>query len=139
MVPLAPKGSSNWFIDEVNAAISQGQVCVGFQWIAAMGGLHQLSTSNTDVQQPPLAADPKPAEPPVVAPGASTDVKPTPVDKWTDVLSLVDLRRESQKRGNWSRGGDGLRYTHEAGANGWLPLPVSLRGSYRWKIEISSR
>jgi multiple sugar transport system substrate-binding protein len=39
MIPLTPKGSSNWFIDEVNAAISQGQVCVGFQWIAAMGGL----------------------------------------------------------------------------------------------------
>src|SRR4051812_39665176 len=39
MVPLTPKGSSNWFIDEVNAAISQGQVCVGFQWIAASGGL----------------------------------------------------------------------------------------------------
>jgi multiple sugar transport system substrate-binding protein len=39
MVPLTPKGSSNWFIDEVNAAISQGKVCVGFQWIAAMGGL----------------------------------------------------------------------------------------------------
>src|ERR1044072_9061998 len=39
MVPLAPKGSSNWFIDEVNAAISQGKVCVGFQWIAALGGL----------------------------------------------------------------------------------------------------
>ena len=29
MVPLTPKGSSNWFIDEVNAAISQGKVCVG--------------------------------------------------------------------------------------------------------------
>ena len=39
MVPLTPKGSNNWFIDEVNAAISQGKVCVGFQWIAAMGGL----------------------------------------------------------------------------------------------------
>src|SRR5215218_9182755 len=39
MAPLTPKGSSNWFIDEVNAAISQGKVCVGFQWIAAMGGL----------------------------------------------------------------------------------------------------
>jgi len=39
MVPLTPKGSSNWFIDEVNAAISQGKVCVGFQWVAAMGGL----------------------------------------------------------------------------------------------------
>src|SRR3954454_7943775 len=37
MVPLTPTGSSNWFIDEVNAAISQGKVCVGFNWIAAMG------------------------------------------------------------------------------------------------------
>ncbi len=39
MVPLTAKGSSNWFIDEVNAAITQGKVCVGFQWIAAIGGL----------------------------------------------------------------------------------------------------
>src|SRR5829696_3082125 len=39
MVPLTPKGSSNWFIDEVNAAISQDKAWVGFQWIAAMGGL----------------------------------------------------------------------------------------------------
>ena len=39
MKPLAPKGSGNWFIDEVNAAISQGKVCVGFNWIAAIGGL----------------------------------------------------------------------------------------------------
>ena len=45
MVPLAPKGSSNWFIDEVNAAISQGKVCVGFQWIAAMGGLLDPASS----------------------------------------------------------------------------------------------
>src|SRR5215203_1845042 len=45
MVPLTPKGSSNWFIDEVNAAISQGQVCVGFQWIAAMGGLTDPASS----------------------------------------------------------------------------------------------
>ena len=45
MVPLTPKGSSNWFINEVNAAISQGQVCVGFQWIAAMGGLLDPASS----------------------------------------------------------------------------------------------
>ena len=47
MVPLAPKGSSNWFIDEVNAAISQGKVCVGFQWIAAMGGLLDPKSSSS--------------------------------------------------------------------------------------------
>src|SRR3954469_14838901 len=45
MVPLTPKGSSNWFIDETNAAISQGKVCVGFNWIAAMGGLLDPSSS----------------------------------------------------------------------------------------------
>jgi len=39
MVPLTPKGSSNWFIDEVNAAINQGKVCVGLQWIAGLGVL----------------------------------------------------------------------------------------------------
>lgn len=39
MKPLTPKGSGNWFIDEVNAAIGQGKVCVGFNWIAAIGGL----------------------------------------------------------------------------------------------------
>jgi multiple sugar transport system substrate-binding protein len=39
MKPLAPKGSGNWFIDEVNAAIAQGKVCIGFNWLAAIGGL----------------------------------------------------------------------------------------------------
>jgi multiple sugar transport system substrate-binding protein len=39
MKPLTPKGSGNWFIDEVNAAINQGKVCIGFQWIGASGGL----------------------------------------------------------------------------------------------------
>ena len=47
IIPLTPKGSSNWFIDEVNAAISQGKVCVGFQWIAAMGGL--LDPANSEL------------------------------------------------------------------------------------------
>jgi multiple sugar transport system substrate-binding protein len=39
MRPLTPKGSGNWFIDEVNAAIAQGKVCIGFNWVAAIGGL----------------------------------------------------------------------------------------------------
>jgi multiple sugar transport system substrate-binding protein len=39
MKPLTAKGSGNWFIDEVNAAIGQGKTCVGLQWIAASGGL----------------------------------------------------------------------------------------------------
>ncbi len=45
MVPLTPKGSSNWFIDEVNAGINQGKVCIGFNWIAAMGGLLDPASS----------------------------------------------------------------------------------------------
>jgi multiple sugar transport system substrate-binding protein len=39
MKPLTAKGSGNWFIDEVNAAVAQGKTCVAFQWIAASGGL----------------------------------------------------------------------------------------------------
>lgn len=39
MKPLTAKGSGNWFIDEVNAAVAQGRACIAFQWIAASGGL----------------------------------------------------------------------------------------------------
>ena len=39
MKPLTAKGSGNWFIDEVNAAVAQGKACIAFQWIAAAGGL----------------------------------------------------------------------------------------------------
>ncbi len=39
MKPLTAKGSGNWFIDEVNAAVNQGKACIAFQWIAASGGL----------------------------------------------------------------------------------------------------
>lgn len=38
MKPLTPKGSGNWFIDEVNAAMAQGKVCVAFNWVATLGG-----------------------------------------------------------------------------------------------------
>lgn len=39
MKPLTAKGSGNWFIDEVNAAVAQGKACIAFNWIAATGGL----------------------------------------------------------------------------------------------------
>jgi multiple sugar transport system substrate-binding protein len=45
MKPLAPKGSSNWFIDEVNAAINQGKVCMGLQWIGGLGVLDPKSST----------------------------------------------------------------------------------------------
>ena len=38
MKPLTPKGSGNWFIDEVNAAMAQGKVCIAFNWVATLGG-----------------------------------------------------------------------------------------------------
>jgi len=38
MKPLTPKGSGNWFIDEVNASMAQGKVCVAFNWVAILGG-----------------------------------------------------------------------------------------------------
>jgi multiple sugar transport system substrate-binding protein len=45
MKPLTAKGSGNWFIDEVNAAVAQGKACIAFQWIAASGGLLDPSQS----------------------------------------------------------------------------------------------
>lgn len=39
MTPLLPKGAGNWFIDEVNAAINQGKVCIGFNWIGGTAGV----------------------------------------------------------------------------------------------------
>jgi multiple sugar transport system substrate-binding protein len=45
MKPLTPKGSSNWFIDEVNAAINQGKVCIGLQWIGGVGVLDPKSST----------------------------------------------------------------------------------------------
>jgi multiple sugar transport system substrate-binding protein len=57
MKPLAPKGSGNWFIDEVNAAIGQGKVCVGFNWIAAIGGL--LDPEQSQLGKTPEAIEKK--------------------------------------------------------------------------------
>ena len=49
MKPLTAKGSGNWFIDEVNAAVAQGKACIAFQWIAASGGL--LDPEAVDARQ----------------------------------------------------------------------------------------
>jgi multiple sugar transport system substrate-binding protein len=38
MLPLMPKGASNWFVNELNSAMAQDQLLQGFQWFAAMGG-----------------------------------------------------------------------------------------------------
>ncbi|MEU1241639.1 extracellular solute-binding protein [Micromonospora parva] len=53
MKPLTAKGSGNWFIDEVNAAVAQGKACIAFNWIAASGGLldPKQSTLGTSREQ----------------------------------------------------------------------------------------
>ncbi len=38
MTPLAPPGSSDYFISEVNNAFAQGTIAFGFNWVAAVGG-----------------------------------------------------------------------------------------------------
>jgi multiple sugar transport system substrate-binding protein len=39
MKPLTPAGSGDWFISEVNAAMSQGTICIGQQWVAGLPGI----------------------------------------------------------------------------------------------------
>jgi multiple sugar transport system substrate-binding protein len=53
MKPLTPKGSGNWFIDEVNASMAQGKVCVAFNWVATLGG--QLDPKQSTLGNSPEA------------------------------------------------------------------------------------
>lgn len=46
MVPLAPDGVGTAFIGEVNAAINQGQACMGMNWVAGLEGM-QLPENST--------------------------------------------------------------------------------------------
>jgi multiple sugar transport system substrate-binding protein len=110
MVPLTPKGSNNWFIDEVNAAISQGQVCVGFQWIAAMGGLtdpasSKLGTTKEEILEK-LAFAPLPKQ--------VTDRKPLggmglhvskyiPEDKQAEALNFIKWFQTPEAQKKWAQ------------------------------------
>ncbi|MDA0178686.1 extracellular solute-binding protein [Solirubrobacter phytolaccae] len=110
MVPLTPKGSSNWFIDEVNAAISQGQVCVGFQWIAAMGGLtdpasSKLGTTKEEILEK-LAFAPLPKQ--------VTDKKPLggmglhvskyiPEEKQAEALNFIKWFQTPEAQKKWAQ------------------------------------
>lgn len=110
MVPLTPKGSNNWFIDEVNAAISQGQVCVGFQWIAAMGGLvdpasSKLGTTKEEILEK-LAFAPLPKQ--------VTDKKPLggmglhvskyiPEEKQAEALNFIKWFQTPEAQKKWAQ------------------------------------
>jgi serine/threonine protein kinase len=67
-----------------------------------------------------------------------TDIKPQAEDEWLEVLPLVDLEKDPPRSGTWSRVSEGLQHATTPGTIGFLPLPLSIRGSYRLRLEISS-
>jgi multiple sugar transport system substrate-binding protein len=110
MVPLTPKGSSNWFIDDVNAAISQGKVCVGFQWIAAMGGLLDpkssgLGKSKEDILKK-LAFAPLPKQETDKVPlgGMGLHVsRYIPEDKQAEALNFIKWFQTPEAQKKWAQ------------------------------------
>jgi multiple sugar transport system substrate-binding protein len=110
MVPLTPKGSSNWFIDEVNAAISQGKVCVGFQWIAAMGGLLDpkssgLGKSKEDIlKKLAFAPLPKQENDKVPLGGMGLHVsRYIPEDKQAEALNFIKWFQTPEAQKKWAQ------------------------------------
>jgi multiple sugar transport system substrate-binding protein len=110
MVPLTPKGSSNWFIDEVNAAISQGKVCVGFNWIAAMGGLldpksSKLGTTKDEIlKKLGFAALPKQNTDRVPLGGMGMHIsKYIPADKQAEALNFMKWFQTPAAQTKWAQ------------------------------------
>ena len=110
MVPLAPKGSNNWFIDEVNAAISQGKVCVGFQWVAAMGGLvdpesSELGKTKEEILEK-LAFAPLPKQETDKVPlgGMGMHVsKYVPAEKQAEALNFIKWMQTTEAQKKWAQ------------------------------------
>jgi multiple sugar transport system substrate-binding protein len=109
MVPLTPKGSSNWFIDEVNAAISQGKVCVGFQWMAASGGLldpasSKLGKTKEDIlKKLGFAALPKQVTDKVPLGGMGLHVsKYIPADHQAEALNFIKWFETKEAQTKWA-------------------------------------
>jgi multiple sugar transport system substrate-binding protein len=110
MVPLTPKGSSNWFIDEVNAAISQGKVCVGFQWIAAMGGLLDPKSSELGktkeaiLKKLAFAPLPKQVTDKVPLGGMGLHVsKYIPAEKQAEALNFIKWFQTAEAQKKWAQ------------------------------------
>jgi multiple sugar transport system substrate-binding protein len=110
MVPLTPKGSSNWFIDEVNAAISQGQVCVGFQWIAASGGLLDPANSKLGktkdeiLEKLAFAPLPKQVTDKVPLGGMGLHVsKYIPEEKQAEALNFIKWFQSAEAQKKWAQ------------------------------------
>jgi multiple sugar transport system substrate-binding protein len=110
MVPLTPKGSSNWFIDEVNAAISQGKVCVGFQWMAASGGLLDPASSKLGktkeeiLKKLDFAALPKQVTDKVPLGGMGLHVsKYIPADHQAEALNFIKWFETKEVQEKWAQ------------------------------------
>lgn len=110
MVPLTPKGSSNWFIDEVNAAVSQGKVCVGFQWIAAMGGLldpksSELGKTKDEIlEKLAFAPLPKQVTDKVPLGGMGLHVsKYIPAEKQAEALNFIKWFQTPEAQTKWAQ------------------------------------
>jgi len=110
MVPLTPKGSSNWFIDEVNAAISQGKVCVGFQWMAASGGLLDPASSKLGktkeeiLKKLDFAALPKQVTDKVPLGGMGLHVsKYIPADHQAEALNFIKWFNTPEAQKKWAQ------------------------------------
>jgi len=132
MKPLAPKGSGNWFIDEVNAAIGQGKVCVGFNWIAAIGGL--LDPEQSQLGKTPEAIEKKLGF--AALPGQDADVVPlggmgmhvskyAPSDDQAEALNFIKWFEQPEVQKMWAAAGgvpartDALESPEFLEANPW--------------------
>ena len=109
MKPLTPKGSGNWFIDEVNAAINQGKVCIGFQWIGAMPGLldpksSKLGTTKEEIlQKLGFATLPKQDSDYVPLGGMGMHIsKYAPADHQAEALNFMKWFQQPQVQTRWA-------------------------------------
>ena len=110
MKPLTPKGSGNWFIDEVTASINQGKVCMGMQWIGGMAGLmdpesSQLGSTKEEILEK-LAFAPLPKQ--------VTDKKPLggmglhvskyiPAEKQAEALNFIKWFQTAEAQRKWAQ------------------------------------
>ena len=98
-------------------------------WIGLFSG-GRSSTHLSQKDDPSAAVGERPIE--------KTGITPQAEDEWLEVLSLIDLEKDPPRSGTWSRVSDGLQHAATPGTTGFLPLPLSIRGSYRLRMEISS-
>jgi multiple sugar transport system substrate-binding protein len=109
MKPLTPKGSGNWFIDEVTASINQGKVCIGMQWIGGMAGLmdpesSQLGKTKEEILEK-LAFSPLPKQDTDFVPlgGMGMHIsKYAPADRQAEALNFMKWFQQPEVQKKWA-------------------------------------